>query len=206
VFGAIHTPILYLRAYRRNASKMNLSRRKRIMIWLEKLLPLGAMLAIGASCFVYGVFDLFAVAFLVPAFLSGNVPSWRKFIEHIGLVGHDWESLTRAIRPRTRLGRLVSESVLHEPYHDLHHHYPKIPYDALPAATAFADPAPGCEFDSYFAAFRDLCGTLSDPKFGSAWLPSPAAESAGRPADLRSGAQHLGQSQRLAETEPQGGA
>ncbi len=29
------------------------------------------------------------------AFLAGNIQSWRKYIEHIGLTGTTWATLTR---------------------------------------------------------------------------------------------------------------
>ena len=76
-----------------------------------------------------------------------------------------------AVRPSGPAGHLLSESVLHEPYHDLHHRYPKIPYENLPAA-AKVDPSKPGEvplFANYWEALKDLLRGLADPKFGPAW-------------------------------------
>lgn len=170
-FGLIYTPILYLRAYIRSGSRIQIPTSRRLMIWAEALAPWIVWGGLAAVTIYYDVFWYYAISYLIPAFVAGNVQSWRKYIEHIGLTGESWATLTRAIRPTTAAGYWPSESVLHEPYHDLHHRYPKIPYENLPA-TAAVDP-PKMEalpmYASYWDALKDLLRGLGDPKFGPAW-------------------------------------
>lgn len=170
-FGILYTPALYLRAYLRRGSRIQVSASRRAMIWIEVLAPWVVWGGLAVVTLMHGWFSYYAVAYLVPAFLAGNVQSWRKYIEHIGLTGSTWQTLTRAIRPNGTVGNWLSESVLHEPYHDLHHRYPKIPYENLPAAAKVDPPKPESVrvFPNYWVAFRDLLRSLADPKFGPAW-------------------------------------
>jgi fatty acid desaturase len=180
-FGTFYTPFLYLRALVRRGSRMQLSRRKQALIWVETLSPLVVWGSLGTWCWWRGWFDYFLMAWVLPVWLTGNIQSWRKYIEHIGLLGHNWLTLTRAIRPTTWAGYAVSQSVLHEPFHDLHHRYPKIPYENLPAAATQLD-AVGEQtnerplFANYWEACRDLLRTLGDPKFGPAWRTATQKE------------------------------
>lgn len=170
-FGILYTPILYLRAYVRRDSRMQVSTWRSVMIWSEALAPWLVWGGLAAVTLYYDVFLYYAIAYLIPAFVAGNIQSWRKYIEHIGLTGTTWATLTRAIRPKGAAGHLMSESILHEPYHDLHHRYPKIPYENLPAAAAVdpvrSEPVP--LFAGYWGALKDLLKGLPDPKFGPAW-------------------------------------
>lgn len=170
-FGTLYTPFLYLRPLVRSGSRIRVGRWRRLMIGGEVLAPFVVWGTVAAVTLDYGVFAYFFFAYLLPAYLAGNVQSWRKYVEHVGLTGDSWATLTRAIRPPNWRGRLVSESVLHEPFHDLHHRYPKIPYESLPAA-ATVDPLTGADlpvFPTYRAALVDLLHGLGDPKFGPAW-------------------------------------
>lgn len=169
--GLLHTPLLFLRAWVRPGARLKLSRRDRWMARLELAFPVLMWSAVAAGTLWTGTFGYFLVGYLVPAFLAGNVQSWRKYVEHIGLTGSTWETLTRAIRPADAAGRALSVSLLHEPYHDLHHRYPKIPQRRLPDTAAVDPPAEGRPvFSSYRAAVWDLCRGLGDPKFGPGWV------------------------------------
>ncbi|QEL14526.1 fatty acid desaturase family protein [Limnoglobus roseus] len=171
LFGTLYTPVLYLRALVRSDSRIRVGRSRRLMIWAEVLAPFVVWGGVAGVALWYGVFAYFFLGYLLPAYLAGNIQSWRKYIEHIGLTGDSWATLTRAIRPPGWHGHVMSESVLHEPYHDLHHRYPKIPYESLPAA-AKVDPPRSDDvpvFPSYRAALVDLLRDLGDPKFGPAW-------------------------------------
>lgn len=170
-FGILYTPILYFRAYIRNGSRMKISYWRQLMIWVEVLAPWVVWGGLAAVTIYYDVFWYYAISYLIPAFVAGNIQSWRKYVEHIGLTGSTWATLTRAIRPSGPAGNLLSESVLHEPYHDLHHRYPKIPYENLPAAAKVDPSKPGDVplFANYWEALKDLLRGLADPKFGPAW-------------------------------------
>jgi fatty acid desaturase len=169
-FGVLYTPLLYFRAYIRTGSRIQIPVYRRVMIWAEVLAPFLVWGGVTAVTIYYEVFTYYLISYLAPAFLAGNVQSWRKYIEHVGLTGDSWATLTRAIRPPTTAGHVVSESLLHEPYHDLHHRYPKIPYENLPHAAAVDPPTDGVPlFPSYRAALWDLLKALPDPKFGPAW-------------------------------------
>jgi fatty acid desaturase len=169
--GTLYTPFLYLRAYVRSDSRIQISLTRRLLLWLEVIAPFVVWGTVAAITISYEVFSYFLVGYLLPAFLAGNLQSWRKYIEHIGLTGNSWATLTRAIRDPGLVGHVVSEGLLHEPFHDLHHRYPKIPYENLPAA-AKVDPLRKEElpvFGNYRAACWDLLKNLADPKFGPAW-------------------------------------
>ncbi|MGB7793042.1 MAG: hypothetical protein WBL39_17720, partial [Terrimicrobiaceae bacterium] len=55
--------------------------------------------------------------YLAPVFLAANMQSLRKYIEHVGLTGSGVNNCTRSIVSHGWLGRLVSFTLLHEPYH-----------------------------------------------------------------------------------------
>ncbi len=69
-------------------------------------------------------------------------------------------------------GRLVSWLLFREPYHDVHHLYPKVPQEAIPVLADAMNPLPPelPVFRSYRAAFADLLPHFRDPKFGKEWI------------------------------------
>ena len=105
----------------------------------------------------------------------------KPFVDALAEVSGSEAALTRAVRAEGFAGRVLSASLLHEPFHDLHHRYPKVPQEALPAA-AGVDPAVGPVFPTYRAAFADLVRSLADPKFGPAWGGAEAGHPVSRPA------------------------
>lgn len=166
--GLAYTPFLFARAFLRPGSRVAL---RRPLIWVELLTPLVVWGGVFAAAVWSGAVEYFLACYLIPAVLAGNLQSLRKYVEHIGLTGHSWATLTRAVRDDGRAGWVLSVSLLHEPFHDLHHRYPKIPQEELPKAAAVDPPPAGTTpvFPSYRAAFGDLLRTLRDPKFGPAW-------------------------------------
>lgn len=170
-FGLIYTPILYFRAYIRSGSRIRIPSSRRAMIWIEVLAPWIIWGGVAIVTIQFEVFRYFAIGYLIPAFIAGNIQSLRKYIEHLGLTGDNWATLTRAIRPTTLPGHWLSESILNEPYHDLHHRYPKIPCENLPATAEVGPPHDAAQpvFTSYQMALTDLLRTLADPKFGPEW-------------------------------------
>ena len=58
--------------------------------------------------------------YLIPAFIAGNLQSWRKYIEHVGMSGNSARGATRSIVANTWCGKLMSITLLHEPLHGIH--------------------------------------------------------------------------------------
>lgn len=170
-FGLLWTPFLFLRSFLRRDSAIREPAVRR-MIWAELIaMALFSGVAVFAVLW-FGVLPAFVAGYLVPAFIAGNVQSWRKYIEHVGLTGRRAVSLTRSVRNPSRVGRLISWLLFQEPYHDVHHLYPKVPQESLPVVAAAENPVPPelPVFPNYTAALRDLLRDLGDPKFGKAWV------------------------------------
>ncbi len=167
--GLAYTPLLFLRSFLRRDTAIR-DRAVRRLIWVELAGLAAFWAAVVAACAWFEVLPALVAAYLIPAVIAGNVQSLREYVEHVGLTGPRAVSLTRSVRSRTLLGRLVSWLLFHEPYHDVHHLYPKVPQEALPAVAA-GNPLPAelPVFGSYSAALRDLVRTLADPKFGKLW-------------------------------------
>lgn len=177
--GLAWTPFLFLRSFLRNDTAIR-NRGMRRLIWVE-LVGLGLFwTAILSAVVWFDAIPIFFAAYLIPAVIAGNVQSLRKYVEHVGLTGRGL-ALTRSVRNPTRVGRFISWLLFQEPYHDVHHLYPKVPQEALPTVAMAENPLPAelPVFRSYTAAFVDLLRGLADPKFGKAWAevtPSPVAE------------------------------
>ena len=121
------------------------------------------------------VWTYFIWLYLAPAIIAGNLQSWRKYIEHVGLVGHTAKSATRSIIADTWAGRLLSLTLLHEPFHAVHHLRAGLPHPELPGHAALLEPTvPGdaTPFPNYRCALMDLLRNLSDPRSGSHWPDS----------------------------------
>lgn len=170
-FGLFYTPFLFWRLFFGRTSPIK-SRKVRLRIWIEFWLGLGFW----AMTFgLVAAFDLWAylwLMYLIPAFIAGNLQSWRKFIEHVGLSGHTARSATRSIVADTWTGKLVSLTLLHEPLHGIHHIKSSLPHSDLPAHTMWlaADEVGDTEpFPSYWSAFLDVLQCLPDPRVGRQW-------------------------------------
>jgi fatty acid desaturase len=121
----------------------------------------------------WGAWKYFLWMYLAPAYLASNMQSWRKYIEHVGLTGSTVNSSTRSIVSEGLLGRFVSFTLLHEPFHGVHHRHAGLPHAELPLRVAELEPQnPGevSPFPSYRHAFMDLFHTLPDPRAGAQWL------------------------------------
>jgi fatty acid desaturase len=143
---------------------------------MEYIICLALWVAVFAAAIGFGVTTEFFVCYLVPAMLAGNLQSWRKFTEHVGLLGHDVPSTTRTVIDSSLFGRVLSASMLHIDLHGPHHLHAKIPHFRLPEATPIAyeqelcDPISANVFPSYVAAMRAMIRTLLDPRVGAQWL------------------------------------
>jgi fatty acid desaturase len=121
----------------------------------------------------WGAWKYFLWMYLAPAYLASNMQSWRKYIEHVGLTGSTVNSSTRSIVSNGPLGRLVAFTLLHEPYHGVHHRHAGLPHAELPQLASELEPKnPGevSPFPSYRHALMDLFRNLPDPRAGSQWL------------------------------------
>jgi fatty acid desaturase len=169
--GLLFTPFLFLRVFLHKDSFIK-NKRVRRRIWLEYALIAVVWTFIFTTVTWFHVWDYFCWVFLGPAVIAGNLQSWRKYIEHVGLSGHTARSATRSIVAKTWSGRLLSLTLLHEPFHGIHHIKMALPHDELPLHAALLDPmAEGdvAPFPNYRTAVMHLLRNLPDPKSGSHW-------------------------------------
>jgi fatty acid desaturase len=164
------SPFLFLRMFLRRGSAIR-GRAVRRLIWIELAGMAAFWVAVAGAAAWFDALPLLVVGYLLPAYIAGNVQSLRKYVEHVGLTGPRSVYLTRSVRNPSRLGRFVSRLLFNEPYHDVHHLYPKVPQEALPTVAAAENPVPAelPVFSNYPAALIDLVRTLGDPKFGKSW-------------------------------------
>lgn len=184
--GLLFTPFLFLRTFLRRNSPIR-SKRVRRRIWME----LGLMAAVWTVLLTtVALLDLWKYWFwmyFIPGFVAGNLQSWRKYIEHVGLTGGTVRSATRSIVANNWLGKFVSFTLLHEPYHGVHHLRVGIPHAELPVHADELNPETEDEhppFPSYTHALIHLIGSLADPRVGPQWRlkDRDSIEAAGDPA------------------------
>jgi len=174
-FGFLYTPFLFFRTFLRKGSPIR-NRKVRRRIWKEVALIVVVWTGILAAVGYWNVWPYFFWMYLAPAFLTGNLQAWRKYIEHVGMTGHTPNSATRSIVAEDRIGRLVSFTLLHEPYHGLHHLHAGLSHAELPGLVADLHPTTRGElhpFPSYRHALMDLLRCLGDPRVGSQWGDVP---------------------------------
>lgn len=169
--GLFFTPFLFLRTFLRAGSPIR-NRKLRRRIWAELALIVVVWSCILTAVTWTGTWKYFLWLYLAPAYLAASMQSWRKYIEHVGLTGSTINSATRSIVSEGPLGRLVSFTLLHEPYHGIHHRRPGLPHAELPRFASELTPARPEEptpFPSYRHALRDLLRHLRDPRVGARW-------------------------------------
>lgn len=172
--GILFTPFLFLRIFLHKDSFIK-NKKVRRRIWIEYAAVVGVWTAVFASVTYFQVWDYFLWVFLGPAVIAGNLQSWRKYIEHVGLSGHTARSATRSIVAKTWSGRLLSLTLLHEPFHGVHHLKMALPHEELPRHAGLLDPEDEGDvapFPNYRSAVMHLLRNLSDPKSGSHWPDS----------------------------------
>jgi fatty acid desaturase len=144
-------------------------------VWAELALAVGVWAAILAAISFWGVWKYFLWLYLVPAVIAANLQNWRKYIEHVGLTGNTVNSSTRSIVPKSWLGHLFAYTLLHEPYHGVHHQNAGLPHAVLPQFKSVLTPTnPGerVPFMSYRQALPDLIRSLRNPRVGAQWRDS----------------------------------
>ena len=170
-FGLLYTPLMFLRVFLRSGSPIR-ERRIRRRIWLELALIVVMWVSIVAVAAFTGGIDYWLVCYLAPAWIAGNIQSWRKYVEHMGMTGTTAVGGTRSVVYSRWPGWLFSYSLFHEPYHGVHHKYPRLPASVLPAACGILAPNGPDErppFRSFTAALWDMMKTLGDPRIGPRW-------------------------------------
>lgn len=177
--GLVFLPFLFLRIFLRQGSPIR-SRKVRRRIWMELgLIGVVWTSILSAVAWLDG-WHFFLWMYLVPAWIAANLQSWRKYIEHVGLTGSTVNGSTRSIVARGWTGRLVAFTLLHEPFHGLHHMHAGIPHAELPPLADELQPRTPDErppFRSYSHALVHLLRSLNDPRVGAQWRRSSARTS-----------------------------
>src|SRR3954453_9071165 len=172
--GLFYSPLIFLRVFLHPRTLVR-SRKVRRRIWLELALSFVAWLAVLVAIGFWGVWKYFLWLYLVPAMIAANLQTWRKYVEHLGLTGNTVNSSTRSIVPRSWLGRMFAHTLLHEPYHGVHHQNAALPHRVLPQFTSIFTPkGPGerVPFISYRQALPDVIRSLGNPRVGAQWRDS----------------------------------
>jgi fatty acid desaturase len=169
--GLLYTPFLFMRTFLRKSSPIR-NKKLRRRIWVEFAVIATVWFCILAAVTWWGAWKYFLWMHLVPAFLAANMQSWRKYIEHVGLTGSTVNSSTRSIVSRGLLGQLIAFTLLHEPYHGVHHRHAGLPHAQLPQLASELEPKSLDEispFPSYRHALMHLFRSLADPRAGGQW-------------------------------------
>jgi fatty acid desaturase len=169
--GLIFTPSIFMRTFFRSGSPIR-STKVRRRIWAELIMMATIWAGILAMVAWLDAWRYFLWLYLVPAFIAANLQSWRKYIEHVGLTGSTTRSATRSIVADTTLGRLFAFTLLHEPFHGVHHLHVGLTHAELPSRVSSLAPEMPDEkppFPSYTRALVDLLECLKDPKVGPQW-------------------------------------
>jgi fatty acid desaturase len=120
----------------------------------------------------FGLWKYFIWMYLAPALLAANLQSWRKYIEHVGMTGDTVNGSTRSIVAKSWLGRLVAFTLLHEPFHGVHHQRAGLPHSVLPQHVEKLQPKNLGErppYRGYRYALIELLRCLADPRVGPQW-------------------------------------
>jgi fatty acid desaturase len=168
-FGFFVTPIIFLRG----VLVSELPRSQQVRVWLEYAAAVALWCIALLSIHYLGWWQSFLVGYFAPAFLAGNLQSFRKFTEHMGLFGDSPLTATRTVTRNRLFGKVVSRSVLHTDHHGTHHRYGRLPYHLLPVVTwdVYRDARDAIPtFPNYTRAFLDMVPSLRDPRIGRQWL------------------------------------
>ena len=177
-FGLFYTPFLFWRAFFVKAGTFK-NKKVRRRIWKELALIVITWIGVFAAVIHFNLWPYFWWNYFIPAFVAGNLQSWRKYIEHVGLSGNEARSATRSIVADTWGGRLMSLTLLHEPLHGIHHIKAGLPHYELPGHTDLLEPVDEGDtapYPNYRSAFADLIGKLGDPKVGRQWATASPSE------------------------------
>ena len=170
-FGLFYSPFVFLRAFLCSPSPVR-SKRVRRRIWAELALSFVTWILIVWAISTFGLWKYFIWMYLTPALLAANLQSWRKYIEHVGMTGDTVNSSTRSIVAKSWLGRLVAFTLLHEPFHGVHHQRAGLPHSVLPQHVEKLQPKNLGErppYRGYRYALIELLRCLANPRVGPQW-------------------------------------
>jgi fatty acid desaturase len=177
--GLLFTPFLFMRTFFRRDSPIR-AKKVRRRIWAELILMVTVWTTVLIIVAYTGAWKYLLWMFLIPGWLAGNMQSVRKYIEHVGLYGSTPNGSTRSIVAKGWAGKLVSFTLLHEPYHGVHHQHAGVPHAELPnyeASLMPKSPDEQAPFPSYWRAFLHLFRSLGDPRVGAHWRTVPPHDS-----------------------------
>ena len=169
--GLFFTPLLFIRTFLRAGSPIrnkNLRRR----IWLEFAAMAVVWTAILTAIAIFDAWKYFLWLHVMPAWLAANMQSLRKYVEHVGLTGSTVNSSTRSIVAEGWVATFLNFTLLHEPYHGVHHWRSGLPHPELPRHANALEPSADEErppFRTFGAAVHDLFNNLADPRVGAQW-------------------------------------
>jgi fatty acid desaturase len=169
--GLLFTPFLFFRTFLRRGSPIR-NKKLRRRIWIEfaltALVWTGILTAVGAL----HAWKYFLWLHVIPAWLAANMQSLRKYVEHVGLTGATVNSSTRSVVAEGWMATFLNFTLLHEPYHGVHHWRAGLTHPELPGHAAALEPTAEKErppFRTFGAAVRDLFINLPDPRVGAQW-------------------------------------
>jgi len=169
--GIFFTPFLFIRTFLRDGSPIR-NKKLRRRVWSEYI---ATVVIWAVALTLIGYFHLwtyFLWLHVAPAWLAANMQSVRKYVEHVGLTGGTVNSSTRSIVTEGWMAAFLNFTLLHEPYHGVHHWRSGLPHPELPrhrAALEPTDPEERPPFRSFGAAVYDTLINLADPKVGAQW-------------------------------------
>ena len=169
--GLFFTPFLFIRTFLRAGSPIR-NKKLRRRIWLEFAATAVVWTAILTAIAIFDAWKYFLWLHVMPAWLAANMQSLRKYVEHVGLTGSTVNSSTRSIVAEGWVATFLNFTLLHEPYHGVHHWRSGLPHPELPRHAAALEPSADEErppFRTFGAAVRDLFINLADPRVGAQW-------------------------------------
>ncbi len=170
--GMFFTPFLFVRTFLRKESPIR-NKRLRRRVWIELIGAAVFWTALITIVAVFGAWKYFLWLHVLPAWLAGNAQSLRKYVEHVGLTGCTVNSSTRSIVAEGWTAKFLCFTLLHEPYHGVHHWRSGLPHPELPMNAQLLEPTVPEErppFRTFRAAVWDLLINLPDPRVGAQWL------------------------------------
>ena len=169
--GLFFTPFLFIRTFLRDGSPIR-NKKLRRRIWVEFAGTAVVWTAILTAIAIFDAWKYFLWLHVIPAWLAANMQSLRKYVEHVGLTGSTVNSSTRSIVAEGWVATFLNFTLLHEPYHGVHHWRSGLPHLELPQHAEALEPSGDEErppFRTFSAALRDLFINLADPRVGAQW-------------------------------------
>jgi fatty acid desaturase len=169
--GLFFTPFLFFRTFLRRGSPIR-NKKLRRRIWIEFAITALVWTGILAAVAFFHAWKYFLWLHVIPAWLAANMQSLRKYVEHVGLTGSTVNSSTRSVVAEGWMATFLNFTLLHEPYHGVHHWRAGLTHLELPGHAAALEPTTEKErppFRTFGAAVCDLLVNLPDPRVGAQW-------------------------------------